>query len=70
MTALQMAIGIKKANKARLDNRWGCSVGQAFHNFNPSSRFDAHLRPSGASALTFCKNETSRNSFSRRVRAR
>jgi hypothetical protein len=22
------------ANKARLDNRWGCSVGHAFRNFN------------------------------------
>jgi hypothetical protein len=22
----------RKANKARLDNRWGCSVGHAFHN--------------------------------------
>ena len=25
-------------NKARLDNRWGCSVGHAFRNFNPLSR--------------------------------
>ena len=41
MTALHMAIGIKKANKALLDNRWSCSVGQAFHNFNPPSRFVA-----------------------------
>jgi hypothetical protein len=39
-----------KANKARLDNRWGCSVDHAFRNFNPSSRLDAHRRPSGASA--------------------
>jgi hypothetical protein len=39
-----------KANKARLDNRWGCSVGHAFRYFNPSSRLDAHPRPSGASA--------------------
>jgi hypothetical protein len=38
------------ADKARLDNRWGCSVGHAFCNFNPSSRFDARRRPSGASA--------------------
>jgi hypothetical protein len=38
-----------KANKTRLDNRWGCSVGYAFRNFNLSSRFDAHPRPSGAS---------------------
>jgi hypothetical protein len=40
-----------KANKSRLDNRWGCSVGHAFRNFNPPSRFDAYPRPSGASAL-------------------
>ena len=39
-----------KANKARLDNRWGCSVGHAFRNFNPPSRLDAQSRPSGASA--------------------
>jgi hypothetical protein len=39
-----------EANKARLDNRWGCAVGHAFRNFNPPSRFDAHPRPSGASA--------------------
>jgi len=38
------------ANKARLDNRWGCFVGHAFCNFNAPSRFDAHPRPSGASA--------------------
>ncbi|MCX6856196.1 MAG: hypothetical protein NTV80_14970 [Verrucomicrobia bacterium] len=25
----------KTANKARLDNRWGCCVGHAFRNFNP-----------------------------------
>ena len=37
-------------HKARLDNRWGCSVGDAFRNFNPFSRSDAHTRPSGASA--------------------
>ena len=37
--------------RARLDNRWGCSVGQAFRNFNPPSRFNAHPRPSGASAI-------------------
>jgi hypothetical protein len=36
--------------KARLVNRWGCFVGHAFRNFNPPSRFDAHRRPSGASA--------------------
>ena len=23
-----------RANKARLDNRWGCSVGHAFRNFD------------------------------------
>jgi hypothetical protein len=39
-----------KANKARLDNRWGCYVGNAFRSFNPPSRLDAHPRPSGASA--------------------
>ncbi len=38
------------ANKARLDNRWGCFVVFVFRNFNPSSRFHAHPRPSGASA--------------------
>jgi hypothetical protein len=37
-------------HKARLDNRWGCSVGHASRNFNPLTRFDAHRRPSGASA--------------------
>jgi hypothetical protein len=37
-------------HKARLDNRWGCFVGYAFRNFNPPFRFDAHPRPSGASA--------------------
>ena len=37
-------------HKARLDNRWGCSVGHAFRNFNPLSRLNACLRPSGASA--------------------
>jgi hypothetical protein len=52
MSANLLAV-IKKANKARLDNRWGGSVGYAFHNFNPPSRFDAHPRPSGASAQTF-----------------
>jgi hypothetical protein len=52
MSARLLAV-IKKANKARLDNRWGGSVGYAFHNFNPPSRFDAHPRPSGASAQTF-----------------
>jgi hypothetical protein len=40
----------KKANKARLDNRWGCSVSHAFCDFNPPSRLDDHPRPSGASA--------------------
>jgi hypothetical protein len=40
----------RKANKARLGNRWGCSVDHAFRKFNPPSRFDAHPRPSGASA--------------------
>jgi hypothetical protein len=49
MIALQMNTDKRRANKARLDNRWGCSVGHT-RNFNPSSRFDAHLRPSGASA--------------------
>jgi hypothetical protein len=37
-------------HKARLGNRWGCSVGQDFRNFHPPSRLDAHPRPSGASA--------------------
>ena len=37
-------------NKARLDNRWGCSVGHALRNFNSPSRLDARRRPSGASA--------------------
>jgi|688.fasta_scaffold44935_6 hypothetical protein len=37
-------------NKARLDNRWGFSVGRAFRGFNPSPRLNAHSRPSGASA--------------------
>ena len=40
----------KRPNKVRMDNRWGCSVNYAFRNFNPSSRFDAHPRLSGASA--------------------
>lgn len=31
-------------------NRWGCSAGHAFRALNPSSRLDAHSRPSGASA--------------------
>jgi hypothetical protein len=39
-----------KANKARLDNRWGCAVGHAFCNFNPPFRFTPTRRPSGASA--------------------
>ncbi len=37
-------------NKARLDNRWGCSVGDAFRSFNPPTRLRVHRRPSGASA--------------------
>jgi hypothetical protein len=41
---------LKKPNKARLDNRWGCSVGHACRNYNPPSRLHAHSRPSGASA--------------------
>jgi hypothetical protein len=39
-----------RANKARLDNGWGCFVGNAFRCFNPTSRFKVHTRPSGASA--------------------
>ncbi len=39
-----------RANKARLDNRWGSSVGHAFRNLNPPYRLDAHRRPSVASA--------------------
>jgi hypothetical protein len=50
MITLQMNTDKMKANKARLDNRWGCSVGHALRNFNPPSRFAAHPRPSGASA--------------------
>ena len=38
-----------RANKARLDNRWGCSLGHVFRSFNPPSRFDAP-RPSGTKA--------------------
>jgi hypothetical protein len=37
-------------HKARLDNRWGYSVGHAFRKSNPLSRRHAHPRPSGASA--------------------
>jgi hypothetical protein len=48
MSALLIGV-IKKANK-QLDNRWGCSVGHAFRNFNPHSRIDVRRRPSGASA--------------------
>ena len=40
----------QRANKARLFNRWGCSVGHTFRSFNLPSRFIAHSRPSGASA--------------------
>ncbi len=39
-----------RTNKARLDNRWGCSVGHAFRNFNLPTRLAAFRRPSGASA--------------------
>jgi hypothetical protein len=39
-----------KANKTRLGNRWGCSVGHVFRNFNEPSRLKASPRPSGASA--------------------
>jgi len=39
-----------KANKARLDNRWGCFVVHAFRSFNPPYCLDAHPCPSGASA--------------------
>jgi hypothetical protein len=39
-----------KANNARLNNRWGCSVGHSFRIYNPLSRLDARPRPSGASA--------------------
>ena len=44
------------ANKARLDNRWGCPVGHASRISNSSSRFNAHPRPSGVSAETLLKN--------------
>ena len=50
MTRPQQIDDQRRANKARLDNRWGCSVGYALRSFNPQSRFDAHSRPSGASA--------------------
>jgi len=46
----EQTIDHTKANKAWLDNRWGCFVGHAFRHFNPSSCLDAHPRPSGASA--------------------
>jgi hypothetical protein len=39
-----------KPNKARLDNRWGCSVGEDFRNFNTLYRFADRSRPSDASA--------------------
>jgi hypothetical protein len=42
-----------RPNKARLDNRRGCSVGHAFRGFDSSSRFDAHPRPICARALTY-----------------
>jgi hypothetical protein len=38
------------ASKARLVNRWGCTVGNAFRNFKPLSRIHAYPRPSSASA--------------------
>jgi len=41
---------LNKPNKARLDNRWDCPGGHAYRAYNPLSRFDAHPRPSGASA--------------------
>lgn len=50
MTTAQQTHYQTGANKARLDNRWSYSVGHAFRNFNQSSRFGAHPRPSGASA--------------------
>ena len=40
----------RRANEVLLDNRWGCSVGHAFRDFNPPSRLNAYPRPSGASA--------------------
>ncbi len=46
------------ANKARLDNRWGCSVGHASPNFNPPSRLDAHPRPGGRNSLDVRPNLT------------
>jgi hypothetical protein len=47
---LHLLFEFKRPNKARLDNRWGCFVGHAFRDLNPLSRFNAHPRPSGASA--------------------
>jgi hypothetical protein len=51
-----MSFLIHKPNKARLVNRWGCSVGHAFRNFNPPFRLDAHPRPGGDIASTLCRN--------------
>jgi hypothetical protein len=40
-----------RANKARLDNRWGSLVSSVlFSNFNIPRAIDAQCRPSGASA--------------------
>jgi hypothetical protein len=50
MVAILVTAAIEKANKARLDNRWGWTVGHAFRSFNPPPRLDAYPRPSGASA--------------------
>jgi hypothetical protein len=43
---MRLRLKANKANKARLDNLWGCSVGHAFRKFNPLSRFNAHPAPS------------------------
>ncbi len=40
-----LALRVAALNKARLDNRWGCSLGHAFRSFNPPSRFNAYPRP-------------------------
>ena len=40
-----LALRVAALNKARLDNRWGCSLGHAFRSFNPPSRFNAYPHP-------------------------
>jgi hypothetical protein len=40
----------QRADKGRLENRWGGSVSHALFNFNPPFYLHAHPRPSDASA--------------------